>query len=167
MGAFCVYLQLAGFLRLLCKQLNYSGMRTLTILALAVVLTGCFGAATTKESARAEDTVVMAGADRDAHGCIGSAGYTWCEVLGNCVRLWEVGVALQPTVKDDNSAVFVAYIVFSKDNKLVEYFAPGEQSEILTAKGDKWLSDKTTLEMSNGSYEIVRDGKIIYKGSKE
>lgn len=29
------------------------------------------------------------GGDRDAHGCIGSAGYTWCEEKGKCLRTWE------------------------------------------------------------------------------
>lgn len=29
------------------------------------------------------------GADRDAHGCIGSAGYEWCEVKVKCYRRWE------------------------------------------------------------------------------
>jgi hypothetical protein len=31
----------------------------------------------------------MVGGDRDEHGCIGSAGYTWCESKGKCLRLWE------------------------------------------------------------------------------
>jgi putative lipoprotein len=30
------------------------------------------------------------GADRDEHGCIGSAGYTWCAKEGKCVRPWEL-----------------------------------------------------------------------------
>ncbi|WP_130413568.1 hypothetical protein [Fluviicoccus keumensis] len=30
------------------------------------------------------------GADRDAHGCIGSAGYSWCERESACVRPWEL-----------------------------------------------------------------------------
>lgn len=30
------------------------------------------------------------GDDRDRHGCIGSAGYQWCEKQGDCVRPWEV-----------------------------------------------------------------------------
>jgi putative lipoprotein len=30
------------------------------------------------------------GADRDEHGCIGSAGYSWCEKEGRCVRPWEL-----------------------------------------------------------------------------
>jgi len=31
----------------------------------------------------------LVGADRDAHGCIGSAGYSWSEELGQCIRPWE------------------------------------------------------------------------------
>ncbi|HID45327.1 MAG TPA: amidohydrolase, partial [Chromatiaceae bacterium] len=30
------------------------------------------------------------GGDRDAHGCIGSAGYSWCEKTGSCERPWEL-----------------------------------------------------------------------------
>ena len=31
----------------------------------------------------------LVGADRDEHGCIGSAGYTWCEPKQKCLRQWE------------------------------------------------------------------------------
>lgn len=31
----------------------------------------------------------LPGSDRDAHGCIGSAGYTWCEAKQTCLREWE------------------------------------------------------------------------------
>jgi len=31
----------------------------------------------------------IVGGDRDAHGCIGSAGYSWCEVKQKCLRTWE------------------------------------------------------------------------------
>lgn len=34
-----------------------------------------------------EDALV--GNDRDEHGCIGSAGYSWCEVKQKCLRVWE------------------------------------------------------------------------------
>ncbi|BCG65238.1 MAG: hypothetical protein methR_P3063 [Methyloprofundus sp.] len=30
------------------------------------------------------------GGDHDAHGCIGSAGYSWCERTGRCERPWEL-----------------------------------------------------------------------------
>ena len=31
----------------------------------------------------------IAGNDRDEHGCIGSAGYTWCASKKECIRSWE------------------------------------------------------------------------------
>ena len=31
----------------------------------------------------------LVGGDRDAHGCIGSAGYSWCEISQKCYRPWE------------------------------------------------------------------------------
>jgi hypothetical protein len=34
-------------------------------------------------------TAIMPGSDRDSHGCIGSAGYTWCEAKQKCLRTWE------------------------------------------------------------------------------
>ncbi len=35
-------------------------------------------------------TGAMPGSDRDAHGCIGSAGYSWCAREQRCVRSWEL-----------------------------------------------------------------------------
>lgn len=32
----------------------------------------------------------MVGNDRDAHGCIGSAGYLWCAKTAQCERPWEL-----------------------------------------------------------------------------
>lgn len=33
----------------------------------------------------------LIGGDRDEHGCIGSAGYSWCESKQKCLRIWEEG----------------------------------------------------------------------------
>ena len=30
------------------------------------------------------------GGDRDTHGCIGSAGYSWCPKTQQCERPWEL-----------------------------------------------------------------------------
>lgn len=41
----------------------------------------------------------LVGGDKDAHGCIGSAGYSWCAVKEKCLRPWEEQcgpVALDP-----------------------------------------------------------------------
>jgi len=31
----------------------------------------------------------LVGNDQDEHGCLGSAGYTWCEAKQKCLRVWE------------------------------------------------------------------------------
>lgn len=32
------------------------------------------------------------GADKDEHGCLPSAGYSWCEATSSCIRPWEEGI---------------------------------------------------------------------------
>lgn len=39
---------------------------------------------------RTEHQPMIVGGDRDAHGCIGSAGYAWCESTQQCERPWEL-----------------------------------------------------------------------------
>eukprot|EP00418_Pyrodinium_bahamense_P007017 CAMPEP_0179023364 /NCGR_PEP_ID=MMETSP0796-20121207/6890_1 /TAXON_ID=73915 /ORGANISM="Pyrodinium bahamense, Strain pbaha01" /LENGTH=269 /DNA_ID=CAMNT_0020719269 /DNA_START=70 /DNA_END=879 /DNA_ORIENTATION=+ len=34
----------------------------------------------------------LLGGDRDEHGCIPSAGYSWCEAESSCIRPWEHGI---------------------------------------------------------------------------
>merc|ERR1719453_1301997 len=32
----------------------------------------------------------LLGGTRDENGCLGSAGYSWCEARGECIRHWEM-----------------------------------------------------------------------------
>lgn len=48
--------------------------------------TGIDGIETSATSIERPDVV---GGDRDEHGCIGSAGYQWCEAKNKCLRIWE------------------------------------------------------------------------------
>ncbi len=38
---------------------------------------------------KAESQKEIVGNDRDEHGCIGSAGYVWCEEKQKCLRTWK------------------------------------------------------------------------------
>ena len=42
-----------------------------------------------KEPIALEPEGQLVGNDRDVHGCIGSAGYSWCEAKQKCLRIWE------------------------------------------------------------------------------
>ncbi|WAC05582.1 MAG: hypothetical protein OS112_02850 [Methanoregula sp.] len=54
-------------------------------------------------------TTMMPGSDRDSHGCIGSAGYTWCEPKQKCLREWEEPcTGASPTTAKSSLPLFVA-----------------------------------------------------------
>lgn len=36
-----------------------------------------------------KDSSFLVGGDADIHGCLGSAGYLWCEAKNKCLRVWE------------------------------------------------------------------------------
>jgi hypothetical protein len=86
---------------------------------------------------------MMTGNDRDSHGCIGSAGYSWSKVRKDCIQVFEDGIQ----VKDDKCPEGEAtYAVFSKDSNRVEIFACyNQKNEILYRKGDRWNGEKITL----------------------
>jgi hypothetical protein len=66
--------------------LNRPGLLAAGLIA---VLGACPGVASETRGPAASQAEVV-GADRDEHGCIGSAGYLWCEREGACVRPWEL-----------------------------------------------------------------------------
>ncbi len=39
---------------------------------------------------------VIVGGDKDAHGCIPSAGYSWCEEKQKCLKVWEEDCDVSP-----------------------------------------------------------------------
>jgi hypothetical protein len=41
------------------------------------------------------------GGDKDEHGCIGSAGYTWCSEKNKCLRIWEEDCPSIPKVENN------------------------------------------------------------------
>lgn len=70
-------------------------MRLLAIIAVLAVagLTACSTQETAAPVAMPEPTIPAVGSDRDAHGCIPSAGYQWCARTAQCERSWELAKA--------------------------------------------------------------------------
>jgi hypothetical protein len=63
-------------------------MKYLLAVFIVVLLFGC-----TQQQPVVDDNSggqdIIVGNDTDAHGCIGSAGYSWCEAKQKCLRVWE------------------------------------------------------------------------------
>lgn len=56
---------------------------TLMLILFILPISGCMN------KVEEVNEVELIGGDRDEHGCIGSAGYTWCESKQKCLRVWE------------------------------------------------------------------------------
>ena len=115
----------------------------------------------------------VVGADRDAHGCIASAGYTYSVVRGDCIRLWEQGIALTPTVQIGSPAL-AAYVVHSDDGTQAEVFLPDfNQGLILNrveaADTPTWAAPggwELTYDPDEG-WNLLQDGQRLYTTQAE
>jgi len=65
-------------------------MKVLLLIPALLVLAACAspGNAPPRADGKPSTTTPRVGGDRDAHGCIGSAGYQWCEHSQRCERPW-------------------------------------------------------------------------------
>ena len=109
----------------------------------------------------------LVGGDRDEHGCIGSAGYVWCEVQKDCIRLFDKGIRTE-SVDDSNAS---AFIVFSPDSTQLElFFSNNQPNEILERRslpsgGYAWNvedDDTKNVRLIDGLWTISQRDKLIY-----
>lgn len=132
-------------------------------LGMGMALTSCGNSPKQKK-----EEAPMVGSDKDEHGCIATAGYTWSEVQKDCIRLWEKGVRMESVADKANTA----YIVFAPDSAKVELFFSDEQpNEILDRRslptgGYAWNvedDDTKNVRLENGKWTISRRGQLIYQ----
>ena len=66
-------------------------IKTSLIAASSLLIASCLCLIFTAASAQTSPPLV--GGDRDAKGCIGSAGYSWCAKTNQCERPWGLAKA--------------------------------------------------------------------------
>jgi hypothetical protein len=68
------------------------------------------------------DCPKLIGGDKDAHGCLPAAGYSWCEVKQKCLRVWEepcdatATEATRCTDSDGGKNIYVRGVATTKDS---------------------------------------------------
>lgn len=74
------------------------------IVVLALLVVSVFATIALLNASKTTDEAVptaqeqLLGGDRDEHGCIPSAGYSWCEAKQKCLKVWE-----EPCVSSDQT----------------------------------------------------------------
>jgi hypothetical protein len=109
----------------------------------------------------------MMGSDRDPHGCIPSAGYTWSAIKKDCIKTFEQDIRLEELnpKKDYTSQVAV---ILSDDKKKAEVFLPGKRGGTIlnyNAKTKTWGNGMVVLS-HNDRYEI-KQGKTVTFAEKK
>lgn len=114
------------------------------------------------------------GGDKDEHGCIGSAGYTWSVLKNECIRLFEAGIRLDPqaAIADKTVSAFIVFKSADEDAK-AEVFLPGEHNARMFVKqannpegsAGTWKSGDFTIKYWKGMY-MLEDAheKMLYQG---
>jgi hypothetical protein len=109
----------------------------------------------------AQQTPPKAGADKDAHGCIASAGYTYSELKKECIRSFEQKIQLKEIASKGN---YTAAVLFNKDQSKAEIFLKEEKKSVLLNRSTKgiWKNASYTLTQNKG-FVLARNKKAIYK----
>jgi hypothetical protein len=142
------------------------------VVAVVVVVLGSFlfyQAAIAPAPSEDEPTTIVGG-DRDEHGCIGSAGYSWCEVKNKCLREWEEPCDTTDVVEEvqDDLVVEVSPVNMTLTMKEWEWVqTKGESGEIapktagvftLTFSGEGAVAIGTDCNSMSGTYEKIGSG---------
>ena len=110
---------------------------TFPIFVFSLFLLICCTSKTIKET---KNQPILIGGDKDSHGCIGSAGYTWSELRQECIRIFEIGSPFTAygSNKDTTS---LAFVILNDDKTKAEIYFPKDGKPIIcdfvkTQEGD-------------------------------
>ena len=140
----------------------------LIVFASAFLVSSCNSSLNNSNSVEVTDTTHIVGNDSDAHGCKGSAGYTWSVIKNECIRPWENTLQLLPINHEDSSAIITASVIFSTDSTKAELFMANETENLVLDKTENGYALKTELSifeliLENNIWTIIKSGKAIYK----
>ncbi|MDH5032711.1 hypothetical protein [Chryseobacterium cucumeris] len=119
----------------------------------------------------AQKSTPVLGGDRDVHGCIGSAGYTYSQLRNNCIQTFNQKIKLKE-VNSDKSYTSMTAVIFNKSMTKAEVFIPdGAAKSIILDKQGKakiWKSgthvkDSYVLTPYKKSYQIKKNDEVIYQ----
>ncbi len=118
----------------------------------------------------ATDRPARVGSDRDAHGCIGSAGYTYSPMRHQCVRIWEEGVALL-SVEEKGPYTSAVFVLDSDKHDRKELFLDmGKSPVMLTSKKadvPTWQDSANKWKLTQGTegWQLWEKGTLRYRSA--
>lgn len=145
--------------------------KILLLLAVSSLFTSCdfiFKDRSKEVTEVAPEKKIVLGNDKDANGCVTSAGYKWSVLRKECIRVLEEGYRLN-AIDDlhDEDTSYSAFVIFEKDGDRAELYLPEEPKGILLEKKSKngaYKNKVWSLQSGNG-YTLKKNDSIIYAGA--
>jgi hypothetical protein len=130
-----------------------------------------------------ENQNMIVGGDKDEHGCIGSAGYAWCEAKQKCLREWEEKCHIAPVLDAESHIETKNKIIkncgisdlLSKDKPLDELNF--QEDPVMVCLGQniincspakaiiKGKKDETLIEISGTDFSDCKIKDVVIKDS--
>jgi hypothetical protein len=104
--------------------------------------------------------VTKVGSDKDKHGCIHSAGYTWSEINKTCLRSFELKNQLF-----NADRTFIAAVNVSNDGKNAEVFSK-EGYFFMPKKNDSTFVHSKAILILGKNHWLFSDKKNNIKYTK-
>lgn len=93
------------------------------------------------------------GGDRDEHGCISSAGYSWCDEKQKCLRTWEESYTQEQAACPEDAKVCPDGTVVSRTGPKCEFQACPKEKSYVSRDPKKCL----VIDYACGSGEPFQD----------
>ncbi|MCX6731105.1 MAG: hypothetical protein NTZ55_04605 [Candidatus Roizmanbacteria bacterium] len=111
--------------------------------------------------ATSEGKQQLIGGDKDVHGCLGPAGYSWCEVKQKCLRVWEEKCEASKI----SDADLIKQALFTKNN-----WASTLEVDLSVAQNDGVYAGGTVSEKQGGggyfyAKKVASEWKIVADGN--
>lgn len=109
----------------------------------------------------AQKAQTKAGTDKDTHGCIASAGYTYSQLKKECIRTFEQKIQLKEMATKGN---YTAAVLFNKDQSKAETFLKEEKTSVILNRSSKEVWKNATYSLTkNKRFVLSKNKKAIYK----
>lgn len=106
--------------------------------------------------------------DKDKNGCLNTAGYTWSNLKNECVKVFSIGLRLDPISDPNNEdAQKAMYMIFSNDANKVEIYLPQAQEAIVLDRikdTNRWVYMDYQLVFEHDLYAFSLQGAISFSG---
>lgn len=131
---------------------------------IGIAISGCQSSNLNKNNQ--QDTMVAIGGDKDKHGCLIAAGYTWSTLQQDCIRIWEGSIPLE-IINNAQSYQTAAYVFIDSVEQKAEVFVPDEKSSLILDKnGEIYTNGKFNLAQENSYWTLSLNQTKLYQERK-